>query len=353
MQARTRLRNLAAAVSFCFRFWPVEDAETQNNPPASVDSSGETPPTKQGCELVDGLSVDLEDYYHVEAFTEQISRSRWSVLPSRIRQNTQRTLALLERSHCRATFFVLGWVADREPGLIRELAQAGHELGCHSHFHRQLHRLTPSQFRDDILRSRYAIENAAGMKVVGFRAPSFSVTRDTLWALQILAEEGFEYDSSIFPIYHDLYGVPDAPRWIHLRRLPSGGAIWEVPPSTLRIGKVNLPVGGGGYLRLFPLWFTRWAIKTIHQRDGQPIIVYFHPWELDPDQPRIKGSWKSRFRHYNGLAKTEGRLQEILSHGSFQPLINLVRRLETFSQSQALSSDDPSSIKELYRRAAS
>ena len=342
---------MSLATGFCTRFWPAGDAETRKKPPASIDFQ-EKLTIKQGRDLVDGLTVDLEDYYHVEAFAEQISRARWSVLPSRIRKNTERTLALLERTRCRATFFVLGWVAEREPGLIRELAHAGHELACHSHLHRQLHRLTPSQFRDDVVRSRYAIENAAGIQVVGFRAPTFSITRNTLWALQILAEERFEYDSSIFPIHHDLYGIPDAPRWVHRRRLPSGRAIWEVPPSTLRIGKVNVPVGGGGYLRLFPLWFTRWAMKTIHQGDRQPVIVYFHPWELDPHQPRLKGSWKSRFRHYNGLAKTEGRLQEILSHGSFEPLINLVRRLEASSPAQA-TRDDLASTKELDRRAVS
>jgi polysaccharide deacetylase family protein (PEP-CTERM system associated) len=344
-------QQMSSAASLCTRFWPAGDSEAQKNPPASIDFQ-EKLTIKQGHDLVDGLSVDLEDYYHVEAFAEQISRARWSVLPSRIRKNTERTLALLERTRCRATFFVLGWVAEREPGLVREIAQAGHELACHSHLHRQLHRLTPSEFRDDVARSRYAIENAAGMQVVGFRAPSFSITRNTLWALEILAEERFEYDSSIFPIHHDLYGIPDAPRWVHQRRLPSGRAIWEVPPSTLRIGKVNVPVGGGGYLRLFPLWFTRWAIKTIHQRDGQPTIVYFHPWELDPHQPRLTGSWKSRFRHYNGLAKTEGRLQEILSHGSFEPLINLVRRLEASSPAQP-NRDDLASTKELDRRAVS
>src|ERR1700682_939806 len=195
---------MSSAASFRTRIWPAGDAGAQKNPPASIDFEEKLLPIKQGRDLVDGLSVDLEDYYHVEAFAEQISRARWSVLPSRIRQNTQRTLALLERTCCRATFFVLGWVAEREPGLIRELAQAGHELACHSHLHRQLTRLTPSQFRDDIVRSRYAIENAAGIKVAGFRAPSFSITRNTLWALQILAEERFEYDSSIFPIHHDL-----------------------------------------------------------------------------------------------------------------------------------------------------
>jgi polysaccharide deacetylase family protein (PEP-CTERM system associated) len=284
--------------------------------------------------VVDGLSVDLEDYYQVEAFAARISRSQWSEFSSRIKQNTWRTLSLLDRNRCRATFFVLGWVAEREPGLIRELAQAGHELACHSHLHRPLHKLTPSEFRDDLRRSKDAIENAAGIKVLGFRAPTFSVTRESLWALQILSEEGFEYDSSIFPIRHDLYGIPDAPRWVHRRPLSSGRSIWEVPPSTVRIGTMNFPFGGGGYLRLLPLSYTRWAIERVHRLNGQPVIVYFHPWELDPDQPRLKGSWKSRFRHYTGLNKTERRLETILSHGRFQPLINLVRQVEVFSRTE-------------------
>jgi polysaccharide deacetylase family protein (PEP-CTERM system associated) len=303
------------------------DEKSQKNCIGSVYFP-EEPIALQGCELVDGLSVDLEDYYHVEAFSEQISRGRWSMLPSRIRQNTRRTLTLLRRNRCRATFFVLGWVAEREPALIREVAEAGHEIACHSHLHRRITTLTPTQFRDDVRRSRDAIENAAGIKVVGFRAPTFSITYKSLWALEILAEEQFEYDSSIFPIRHDLYGIPRAPRWAHRRRLLTGKTIWEIPPSTICIGKINFPVAGGGYLRLLPLWFTRWAIKRIHQRDRQGVIVYFHPWELDPDQPRLKAGWKSRLRHYTGLAKTERRLKEILAHGNFRPLIDLVRRFE-------------------------
>jgi polysaccharide deacetylase family protein (PEP-CTERM system associated) len=296
--------------------------------------------------LVDGLSIDLEDYYHVEAFAQQIPRSRWATLPSRVRQNTQRTLALLQRKRCRATFFVLGWVAEREPGLILEVAQAGHELACHSHLHRRITTLTPSEFREDVRRSRDAIENAAGVKVVGFRAPTFSVTSKSLWALRVLAEEGFEYDSSIFPIRHDLYGIPSAPRWAHRRRLPGGQAIWEVPPSTVRIGKMNFPVAGGGYLRLLPLWFNRWAIKTIHERNRQAVIVYFHPWELDPDQPRLTAGWKSRLRHYTGLSKTERRLEEILALGNFRPLIDLVRRFRAFPPTEDLEADDLSSTVE-------
>jgi len=344
-----RIKDCRLAANSCTRVGLPGDAEAQKDSTASVDFHEKCTGQQSG-ELVDGLSVDLEDYYQVEAFAEQISRSRWSTLPSRIRQNTRRTLALLERNRCRATFFVLGWVAEREPGLVREVAEAGHELACHSHLHRRITTLTPSQFRDDVRRSRDAIENAAGIKVVGFRAPTFSVTCESLWALEVLAEEHFEYDSSIFPIRHDLYGMPNAPRWAHRRRLPTGRTIWEVPPSTVRIGKVNFPVGGGGYLRLLPLWFTRWAINTIHRRDGQPVIVYFHPWELDPDQPHLKTGWKSRFRHYTGLARTEGRLNEILPHGSFRPLIDLVRRLEASLPAEALDVDNLFSTTEPARQ---
>lgn len=285
------------------------------------------PPKLEKAGLVDGLSVDLEDYFQVEAFASRIPRSHWPFFPSRVRHNATRVLELLERNQCRATFFVLGWVAERDPALIREIAQAGHELACHSHLHRPLYQLTPGEFREDLRRSKGIIEDIGGTRVVGFRAPTFSITRESLWALEVLAEEGFEYDSSIFPIRHDLYGIPDACRWVHEERLPSGRSIWELPPSTVRIGKMNLPFGGGGYLRLLPMSFTRWAIKKNHQRERQPVMVYFHPWELDPDQPRLAGSWKSRLRHYRGLAKTEERLQEILTAGTFQPFVNFVRNI--------------------------
>ena len=294
----------------------------------SLNSSSVRKAKYENAGVVDGLSVDLEDYFHVEAFASRIPHSSWSSFPSRVRKSTTRVLELLERHRCRATFFVLGWIAEREPALIREIAQAGHELGCHSHLHRQVFRLTQKQFREDLRRSRKAIENVSGVKVVGFRAPTFSITNRSLWALDILAEEGFEYDSSIFPIRHDLYGIPDADRWIHQKKLPSGQSIWELPPSTVRIGKMNLPFGGGGYLRLQPMAFTRWAIKTTHRQEGQPFMIYFHPWELDPEQPRLQGSWKSRLRHYRGLGKTESRLEEILAAGTFQPFVNFVRGYE-------------------------
>jgi len=331
------LRSLTAS----FRR-PVEQDRPSASPKAiaSVGLRGaHTRPAAAAGDLIDAVSVDLEDYFQVEAFASRISRSRWSSFPSRVRQNTDRTLKLLDRSQCRATFFVLGWVAEREPALVRGLAQAGHEIACHSHLHRPLHTLTPAEFRDDLRRSRDVIENAAQTRVVGFRAPTFSITRKSLWALEILAEEGFAYDSSIFPIRHDLYGMPEAPRWAHRRVLPSGQGIWEIPPSTVRIGKMNVPFGGGGYLRLLPMSFTRWAIRTTHRREQQPVVVYFHPWELDPDQPRLAGNWKSRLRHYTGLQGTEDRLQEILSRGRFQPLISLVQRLTEAPQTQGHSTD--------------
>ncbi len=297
--------------------------------PAPIISIRSPKPENSG--LVDGLSVDLEDYFQVEAFASRIPRSRWPFIPSRVRCSAARVLELLERNRCRATFFVLGWVAEREPSLIREIAKAGHELACHSHLHRPLYQLSPSEFREDLRKSRNIIEDVGGTKVVGFRAPTFSITSESLWALEILADEGFEYDSSIFPIRHDLYGIPGACRWIHRELLPSGQSIWELPPSTVRIGKMNVPFGGGGYLRLLPMRFTRWAIEKTHGCEGRPVMVYFHPWELDPDQPRLRGSWKSRLRHYRGLAKTEARLQEILSAGTFQPFINFVRSIELCS----------------------
>lgn len=301
-------------------------------PQFAPDSQPTTPSVwttrSPGQTCIDGLSIDLEDYFQVEAFASHISRSQWSSFPSRVRRNTIRTLELLESNRCKATFFVLGWVAEREPALIREIAQAGHEVACHSYSHHPLYRLSPAEFRQDLRRPRDVIEDVSGIKVVGFRAPTFSMISKTLWALEILVEEGFEYDSSVFPIRHDNYGIPTAPRYIHKESLPSGRTIWELPLSTVRIGKVNVPFGGGGYLRQLPMWFTRWAIGTVHRREHQPVMVYFHPWELDPDQPRLRGSWKSRLRHYRNLRETEARLQEILSSNSFQPFVAFVRTLE-------------------------
>jgi len=279
-------------------------------------------------QLTDALSVDVEDYFHVEAFADRIPRSDWTRYPPRVRRNTQRILEIFDRRGCRATFFILGWVAKLDPVLVREIARAGHEVGCHSFAHRRVSTMKPEEFRDDLRRAREAIEDAAGVRVSGYRAPTFSIGRDNLWALEVLAEEGFLYDSSFFPIRHDLYGFPKAPRFAHRRELASGRCIIEIPLSTVRVCGMNLPVGGGGYLRLLPMAYTQWAIRRVHRQENQPVIVYLHPWELDAEQPRLEGKWRSRIRHYTGIQQMERRLEQLLAGGRFVPLIELVKHLD-------------------------
>jgi polysaccharide deacetylase family protein (PEP-CTERM system associated) len=277
----------------------------------------------------DLLSVDVEDYFHVEAFADRVSPHSWTEFPSRVRANTHRVLEIFQEYRWRATFFVLGWVAERDPDLVRAIVAAGHEVGCHSYGHRMVSRLTPAEFLADLRRARAAIEDAAGIRVLGYRAPTFSIGPSNLWALEILAEEGFLYDSSIFPIRHDLYGFPHAPRFPHSVDLKSKRKLFEIPITTVRIGGLNWPAGGGGYLRLLPMRYTRWAIRRIHEKEHQAFVLYFHPWEIDPDQPRMNGKWKSGLRHYIGLRSMEGRLRELLSRGSFVPMIDFVRRLDS------------------------
>jgi len=276
-----------------------------------------------GCK--DLLSVDVEDYFHVEAFADRISRSEWPRFALRVRRNTERILGLLAEHNQKATFFVLGWVAERDPGLVRAIAEAGHELACHSYAHERVFTLSPNEFRDDLQRAKAVIEDAGSVPIVGYRAPSFSIRTDSFWALQILAEEGFLYDSSIFPVRHDLYGIPDGPRFAYVHRLAGGNSIVEVPLSTVRLFGVNLGVAGGGYLRHLPMVYTRWGMRHIHT-EQQPAHVYFHPWELDPEQPRIAGSMRSRLRHYRGLEKTEPRLRVLLASQRFGRIIDFVQR---------------------------
>jgi polysaccharide deacetylase family protein (PEP-CTERM system associated) len=277
--------------------------------------------------LSDVLTVDVEDYYHVEAFADRIAARSWPDYPSRVRENTRRILRIFEEHGCRGTFFVLGWVAERDPMLIREIVAAGHEVACHSYGHRRVNSLTPEEFREDLRRARIAIEDAAGKRIWGYRAPTFSIGRDNLWALEILAEQSFLYDSSIFPIRHDVYGFPGAPRFPHHLKLQSKLELFEIPMSTVRIAGMAWPAGGGGYLRLIPMAYTRWAVQQIHEKERQPVILYLHPWELDPEQPRIAGKWKSRLRHYVGLKGMEKRLRELLTSGTYITAIELVQRL--------------------------
>jgi polysaccharide deacetylase family protein (PEP-CTERM system associated) len=260
------------------------------------------------------LTVDVEDYYHVSAFEARIKRTDWDQFESRVANNTLRLLDLLGARGVQATFFVLGWVADRYPWLVQRIHTAGHEIGCHSYWHRLVYQQTPQAFRTDLRRARDTLQEITGEAVIAYRAPSFSITQHSLWALDILIEEGFGIDSSIYPILHDRYGMPGVPCRPHRVNRPVG-SVCEFPLPVYGCLGFPVPVGGGGYFRFFPYAFTRNALSSINQA-GLPFVFYLHPWELDPDQPRLKAGLVSRFRHYCNLHRTEARLQALL--GDFQ-----------------------------------
>ena len=270
------------------------------------------------------MTVDVEDYFMVEAFAGSVSRDSWESRPSRVVMSTRRILSLFDRHNVKGTFFFVGWVAHKFPKLVREVHARGHELACHSYWHRTVYSQTQDEFREDTQAAVRAIEDAAGVKVFGYRAPSWSITKDCLWALDVLAEEGFTYDSSIYPIHHDLYGVPGARRFPYTHRLKDGHSLLEFPPATVQVLGQNLPCAGGGYLRIFPLAYTHWAFRKFQEDYGKRVVVYFHPWELDPDQPRIREKLKSRLRHYTNLDKMTDRLEILLQTYSFQPFRELV-----------------------------
>jgi len=260
--------------------------------------------------VLNAFSVDVEDYFHVEALASAIDRSSWSSLEYRAEASTNRLLELLHAEGVHATFFVLGWIARRSPGLVRAIHAAGHEVACHGLTHQMVTRQTPEQFRAETLESKNLLEDAAGVPVRGYRAATYSITRKSLWALDVLAELGFDYDSSIFPIRHDLYGIPDAPRF---RYRPPGLNLLEVPVTTVEFLGQRLPCGGGGYFRLLPYSLFRSAIRRVNTTDGEAAVFYCHPWEIDPGQPHVAGlSLKSRFRHYTNLSKMESRLRQLL-----------------------------------------
>jgi polysaccharide deacetylase family protein (PEP-CTERM system associated) len=256
------------------------------------------------------LSVDVEDYFQVEAFTGVVKRRDWDGFPSRVVANTHRVLDLLDDCGVSGTFFILGWVAERFPELVAEIVRRGHEPACHSYWHRLVYTLDPEEFRLDTRRAKTAIEQAAGVPIYGYRAPSFSLTARSLWAAEVLVECGFQYDSSVFPIRHDIYGMPGAPRQA-FRIQTRSGALTEYPLSTFRVLSSNLPVGGGGYLRIFPFWYTRLGLAR-RRKEQVPLIVYVHPWEFDPQQPRIAAPLKSRLRHYTSLRRMPKKLRRLI-----------------------------------------
>ena len=351
-------------------------------------------PTNNG--IVSGLTVDVEDYFQVSGFEAVVPPASWEHFESRVEQNTDRLLEILADTKVVATFFILGWTAERFPQLVRRIQVAGHELASHSFAHRLVYSCSREEFREDTRRAKRAVEDISGQSVIGYRAPSFSITRNSLWALEILAEEGFRYDSSIFPIFRDRYGIPSAPRYPYrillgdsrasviesVESIPSlsgktpgsgqraagseqklagswqlaagsreetqqlnnstdsmdsrdskdsrdsRNSMVEFPPSTLRFLGLNFPIGGGGYLRLFPQSVFYRAVYRIVEQDRRPAILYIHPWELDPDQPRFPdGSRLSRFRHYVNLEKTEAKLRTLLAQWRFAPLRELLTRL--------------------------
>src|SRR5262245_53895518 len=269
------------------------------------------------------MSIDVEDYFHVTAFDGIITRSSWDGMESRVCANTERLLDILDEFSVRATFFVLGWVGSRHPDLVRAIVARGHEVGSHGYAHRLVYDQTPTAFREDVRRAKQLLEDTSGCFVGGFRAPSYSVTPRSLWALDILIEEGHCYDASIFPVRHDRYGIPVSPRQPYVVEREVG-AITEIPGSTVRVGPVNLPIAGGGYFRILPYAWARWGIARLNRRERQPAVFYLHPWELDPGQPRISATRLRVFRHYCNLHKTESRLRALLSDFRFAPVRQLL-----------------------------
>ncbi len=275
--------------------------------------------------IVNAMTIDVEDYFHVSVFDGLVPRSEWEQLESRVVANTERLLRLFAEEEVLATFFVLGWVAERHPDLVARIADAGHEIASHGYGHRLIYDQTPAAFRDDVRRAKDLLETASCRTVYGFRAPSYSITPKTLWALDILIEEGYAYDASIFPIRHDRYGIPLSPR--HPYALPrSGGTLVEAPASTVKVASMNLPVAGGGYFRILPYAWTRWGIARLNETEECPAIFYLHPWEVDPEQPRLKAGRLGRFRHYRNLDKTEARLRRLVREFKFAPLSAVLTR---------------------------
>lgn len=284
--------------------------------PSNVQDKDSTPTavprrTSAHCDrLLNAMTVDVEDYFQVEAFSDILPRDMWERLPSRVEQNTDRLLELFADAGAKATFFVLGWVALRHPELIKRIVAGGHELASHGFHHIRADRQTAEEFRSDVRRTKLLLEDLGGVRVLGYRAATFSIRRENWWVFDVLADEGYAYSSSVFPIAHDLYGLPDAPR---APFYPNSSRFLEIPLTTVRLFGKNLPCAGGGYFRLLPYTVSRWGFSRVNQRERRPCVFYCHPWEIDPDQPRQKQApMKSQIRHYMNLTRTQNRLCRLL-----------------------------------------
>lgn len=273
------------------------------------------------------LTVDVEDYFQVAALAEAVDRKDWSTMEYRVEANTDQLLELFEQRGVKATFFTLGWVAERSPDLVRRIQKAGHEIASHGYSHQLVYNQTPDVFRQETRKSKQILEDITGEPINGYRAASYSITAESRWALDILCEEGFTWDSSIFPVHHDRYGMPGTPHQPYILEAPKGGTLKEFPLSTCPVGNYRMPIAGGGYFRLYPYALSRWGLGKIN-RAGQPFIFYLHPWEIDTGQPRLKVKAFSRFRHYNNLDKCMNRLQRLLTDFQFGSVSDVMNAIE-------------------------
>lgn len=272
------------------------------------------------------FTVDVEEYFCVSAFEKAISRDTWNSFPARVDRNVDIILDLLERYQAKGTFFVLGWLAKRNPGLVRRIAARGHEVASHGYDHQRIHGMSRPRFTEDVRAGKAVLEGILGKEVCGYRAPSFSVTKKTFWALDVIAEQGFLYDSSIFPVYRKSYGIPDAPRNVHQMQMSNGNTLWEVPLPCFGDSRWRLPVGGGAYLRWYPYMFTEWALKRINVADGIPFVFYIHPWELDIQHPNVNGiDWVTRQRHYHGIPGNREKLANLLRNFRFSGIRDVIQ----------------------------
>jgi polysaccharide deacetylase family protein (PEP-CTERM system associated) len=274
------------------------------------------------------MTIDVEDYFHVSAFASHVPREAWDGMPCRVERNVDAILAMLDQHETHATYFMLGWVAERYPGLVRRIVEQGHELASHGYAHQRATDQSRKEFVEDITRAKALLEDISGAAVRGYRAPSFSIGHGNLWALECLSEAGYRYSSSVYPIRHDHYGMPGAPRFAFYPE--AGHGLLELPATTVKLLNYNLPASGGGYFRLLPYEFSRWCLKRVNTIDRQPCVFYFHPWEIDPQQPRIRGiGAKARFRHYLNLDRTEARLRRLLADFSWDRIDRVFLELRT------------------------
>jgi polysaccharide deacetylase family protein (PEP-CTERM system associated) len=271
---------------------------------------------------INAMTVDVEDYFQVAAFEPYIEKKQWDTLPHRVENNTHRILDLFASKRIKATFFTLGWVAERYPELIKRIVAENHELACHGYAHRRVTDQTSEQFREDIAKAKKILEDIGGKQVKGYRAPTYSIGAKNLWALDVLLEEGFKYSSSIYPVKHDLYGMPEASRFMY--EPIADQDFKEIPITTLKLGDKNWPCGGGGFFRFYPYALSKWAFQRVNDKEQQSGIFYFHPWEIDPEQPRQQGlSLKAKTRHYLNLNRMEGRIKQLLADFQWDTMENV------------------------------